>query len=154
MTRRALQTLALVFLTGCSHIPLDKAITTHNIFKQVLVQASDAYSPIYAAAANAALQHDEEADYLRDMAPYDRIVSALRDGKEAQQIIHGALSKCIANNDDRCDLARVGFACAANALDLLSESYGQVRGGATLYAATAIARTQLQELAQGMECRP
>jgi len=152
MTRRALQTLALVFLTSCGHVPLDRAITAHNIYKQMLVQASDAFTPIYAAAAATAMHHEQEADYVREMEPYNGIVGALRDGKEAEQLLHDALNQCIARNDDKCDLARLGFACAATALDSLSVSYGQVKGGASLYAATAVAKATLQELAQDMEC--
>jgi len=149
---KPLHALALTLLTACSHVPLDRAVVGHNIFRQVLVEASAVFAPAYEIAHAEAIQREKEADYVRDMAPYNGVVSALRDGKEAEQILHDALNVCIAKNDVTCDLARLGFACAASSLDLISESYGQVRGGATLYAAAAIAEVQLRELAQDMKC--
>lgn len=152
MSKRPFQTIALVFLTGCGHVPLDNAITAHNVYRRMLIEASDAFTPIYAAAASGAMHNEEDVDYEREMEPYNGVVRALRTGQEAEQVIHVALEHCIAMNDGSCDLASIGFACAATALDLLSDSFGQVKGGAPLFAAAAVLETQLRELAHGAAC--
>ena len=143
--------LALL-LAGCGHLSLDNAVTAHNVFRQVLVDASDSYKTIYGAAAASFMNEKQDADYYAAMKPYDEVVVALRSCQQAEQVLHGILEQCVASGDGTCDLARTGFACAASALDSLSSSYGQVRGGAPLYAATAIAKAQLLELANGATC--
>lgn len=149
---RPLQAIALVFLTSCGHVRLDSAITAHNVYRRMLVEASDAFTPIYASAASGAMHNAEDVDYEREMEPYNGVVRALRSGQEAEQVLHVALEHCIATNDGSCNLAAVGFACAASALDLLSDSFGQVKGGSALFAAAAVLETQLRELADGAAC--
>jgi hypothetical protein len=149
---RPLQAIAITFLMGCGHVQIDRAVSAHNIYRRMLVEASDAFTPIYAAAASGAMHNEEEVDYEREMEPYNGVVRALRSGQEAEQVIHVALEHCIAMNDGTCDLAGIGFACAATALDLLSESFGQVQGGASLFAASAVLEMQLRELASGAAC--
>jgi hypothetical protein len=143
----------VLLLSGCAHVSLDQAVTAHNVFRQMLLDASDSYSTMYRAAAEQALANAETADKAAaSMKPYDAIVAALRAAQAAEQTLHVELEQCVAWNDENCDSARLGFACAATALDLLSTSYGQVSGGAYLYAATAVAKAQLTELAHGATC--
>jgi hypothetical protein len=149
---RTLCAVALL-LTGCAHVSIDSAVTAHNVFRQMLLDASDSYTTMYRAASAQEIATAETADKAEaSLKPYDDIVSALRICQAAEQTLHAALEQCMASNDETCDGARLGFACAASALDLLSNSYGQVRGGATLYAATAVAKAQLLELANGATC--
>ena len=138
-------------LVGCGHLSLGQAITAHNVFSQMVADASDAYSPLYGAAAAAHMGQDDP-EYYKAMLPYDDVVAALRACREAEITLNNVLAQCIAGGDGICDDSRVGFACAASALDLLSTSYGQIKGGAPLYAATAVAKTQLTELANGATC--
>jgi ribosomal protein L18 len=144
--------LAVLLLCGCSHVRLDTAITAHNVFRQVVSDASDGYVALYGAAANNAMSKGE-ADYDAAMKPYNAVVTALHVAKEAENVLHNVLDHCIAENDAKCDGSRIGFACAAAALDSLSNSYGQIRGGAPLYAATAVAKAQLLDLADGASCK-
>lgn len=149
---RPLHAIALVFLTGCGTVRLDDAISAHNVYRQLLVEADSNFTPIHRAAHSIAIRHENEADYAKEMEPYNGVVMALRTGKEAEQIIHDALSQCIASNEETCGAVRVGFACAASALSMLSESYGQVPGGTAMYAAAAVAEQQLRTLADNARC--
>lgn len=144
--------LLITLLCGCSHIQLDTSITAHNVFRQIVTDASDGYAVLYGEAANSAMSKGEP-DYRDAMKPYDEVVASLRLAKEAENVLHNVLEHCVADGDDKCDGARIGFACAAAALDSLSTSYGQIRGGAPLYAATAVAKAQLLDLAAGASCK-
>lgn len=149
---KPLHAIALVFLTGCGTLRTDEAISAHNVYRRLLVEASSNYAPIHSAAHTLAMRHEHEVDYLREMEPYNGVAKALQSGKEAEQAIHDAISQCIEREDETCDAVRVGFACAASALDLLSESYGQVPGGSALYAAAAVAEQHLRVLADNANC--
>lgn len=142
---------ALGLLAGCGHVSLDRVVTAHNIFRQVLITASDSYAVLYGENA-AARMGESESDYAAAMKPYDAVVSAMRGCQTAERLLHDALEQCVAANDERCDVAKTGLACAAAALDTLSDSYGQIRGGASLYAAAAIAKAELLTLADGASC--
>lgn len=149
---KPLQAIALAFLTGCGTLSTNEAISAHNVYRQLLIEASSNFSPVHSAAHTLAMRHEKEADYVREMAPYNGVVQALRAGKEAEQAIHDALSQCIARDEESCGAVRVGFACAASALSTLSESYGQVPGGSAMFAAAAVAEQQLRTLADNASC--
>lgn len=149
---RPLHAIAVAFLTGCGTLSTNEAINAHNVYRQLLVEASANFTPVHSAAHTLAMRHENEADYVSEMEPYNGVVMALRTGKEAEQIIHDALAQCIARDEDTCSGVRIGFACAANALDMLSDSYGQVPGGTALYAAAAVAEQQLRTLADNVTC--
>jgi hypothetical protein len=149
--RTAVTGLWLAVASGCGHVAIDQAITAHNVFRQMLLDASDSYKTMYGAAANKAMS-GSDTEYETQMKPYDEIVSALRDCQAAEQTLRAILATCVSSGDETCDGSKIGFACAATALDSLSTSYGQIRGGAALYAATAIAKAQLTELANGAPC--
>jgi len=148
---RTLLVAALLLMTGCAHLYLAQSVPVHNVFRQVIVDAADVFKPLYEAAV-AENAEKPTAEATKAQEPYDAIVYALRACQEAENVLHGALAQCMASSDETCDVSRTGFACAAAALDLLSLSYGQIRGGAPLYAAAAIAKAQLTELANGATC--
>ena len=154
LNMRTFCAITLLVFAGCAgHLSLAQAITAHNLFSRLLSDASDAYTPLYATVAAAELGKPQaDADYYKAMKPYDDVVYALRACQEAENAVNGLLAQCVAAGDGDCSAARTGFACAASALDLLSTSYGQIKGGAPLYAATAVAKAQLIELANGATC--
>lgn len=152
MRRRQLAVTALAFLTGCAHVRLDDAILAHNVYRRVLIEASDAFAPLYGAASSAAMSKPD-AEYEAALKPYNGVARALDSGKHAEVAINFALKQCIADNDEQCDLARTGFACAATALEQLWHSYGQIPGGTSLYAVAAVAEQQLRALADGQPCQ-
>lgn len=145
---RILALTLVAAISGCGHVSLNQAIVGHNVFRQMLLDASDAYSAVYIAISS----QTAPAEYDKKMKPYDDVGYALRAAQQAEVTLNVVLAQCVSANDETCDGARIGFACAASALDLLSTSYGQIRGGASLYAATAIAKAQLTELASGATC--
>ena len=143
--------LTLAALSGCGHVRLDEAVTAHNVYRLLLLEADGSFAPFYGSAHvdHAALP---DAEYESAMEPYNVVGRALVVGKQAEQALHGALERCQAASDDECDLSRSAFACAADALASISHAYGQVQGGVALYAASAVAETQLRTLAAGAAC--
>lgn len=147
MTRLA----ALALVTACAHVPTSEAVTAHNVYRRVLVEASDAFAPLYGAAAATSMAKSD-AGYEAALKPYNGVVRALDAGRHAEIAINVALTQCLAAGDDDCDIAKVGFACAVLALDELWRSYGQIPGGVTFYAAAAMSASQLRMLAGDAQC--
>jgi hypothetical protein len=143
--------VALALVTSCAHVPTSDAVTAHNVYRRVLVEASDAFAPLYGAASAKSMAKGD-ADYEVALKPYNGVVRALDAGRHAEIAINVALTQCIAAGDEDCDIAKVGFACAVLALDDLWRSYGQIPGGVTFYAATAVTASQLRLLAGDAQC--
>jgi len=149
MTRLA----ALALLTACSHVPIDEAVTAHNVYRRVLVDASDAFAPLY-GAVSAEHMGRADADYEAALKPYNGVARALDAGRHAELALNVALSQCLAAGSDSCDAAQAGFACAVKALEDLWRSYGQIPGGVPFYAAAAVTASQLRMLAGDKHCSP
>lgn len=146
---RVLSIVALA--TACSHVPIEDAVLGHNVYRRVLVEASDGFAPLYGAVSAASMSQDD-ATYEDKLRPYNGVVRALEAGRHAEIALNTAITACLASGDDSCDTAQVGFACAVHALDELWRSYGQIPGGVTFYSAAAVTASQLRMLAGDARC--
>lgn len=146
--------LAMLLTAACATgAELQHAVSVHNVFRQVVLDADRAYAPVYAEAQHVADTEfpDDEAAYGKAMQPYDGVLNALVVAKQAEQAVHLGLEQWQAAADKRGVLDET-YACAADAVDRLTLALGQVPKGTLLYAATFAVSAQLRALADGAAC--
>jgi len=141
--------------TACASGPsLQQAVSIHNSTKHIVAAADAAYTPIYAAAYQAAdLAHpDDDAALHEALKPYDAVVEALSQAKMLEQALYLAVDQWQQGLDDG-GMTREAAACSGEALETLAAHAVEIpRVGAYIYAGLGTLAFQLTRLADGTAC--
>ena len=148
--------ISMIGLTFCSCVsapPIDKAIVVHNIYRSMLLDLDAAMAPLLSEAeAQARIDHPDDARAFVDaMKPWTEAVEALAMARQAEQAMHLSISQWDATGDEG-KVLRETYACAATAIDRVSNRLGVLPHGSPLYAAAFAIGTQLRAQADGLEC--
>jgi hypothetical protein len=150
--------LAMIGLTfagsSCASAPpIDQAITIHNVFRTVLLDFDAEFVPLIRDADAQAMQmaSGDLKVYAAAMQPWQDAVTALSAARKAEQAIHLGLQQWAATGKDG-EVLRETYACAANAVQQVSEKFGVLPKGRLLYAASYAIAAQLRAQAAGVEC--
>ena len=140
--------------TSCaSGPPIDQAITVHNVFRQVLLDFDAELAPLIRDADAQAMQtaDGDMKVYAAAMQPWQDAVQSLGVARQAEQAIHLGLQQWAATGEDG-KVLRETYACAANAVQAVTEKFGVLPKGRVLYAASFAIAAQLRAQAAGAEC--
>lgn len=130
-----------------------QAVDVHNVFRQVVIDADQAYAPFYKQAmASADIAYpDDTAAYQAQLLPYTDMRVGLTLAKQAEQEIFVMLSQWKATADGAGVLPQT-FACAADAVSKLTFAAGKLPGGSPFYAALFAVGVQLRSMAGSTSC--
>jgi hypothetical protein len=150
--------LAMIGLTFASSScvttpPIDQAITIHNVFRTVLLDFDAELAPLIRDADAQAMQaaNGDLKVYAAAMQPWQDAVTELATARKAEQAIHLGLQQWAATGEDG-KVLRETYACAAAAVQAVSDKFGALPRGSVLYAASFAIAAQLRAQAAGAEC--
>lgn len=146
--------LALLASSACATgTDYQRAVSVHNVFRQVVLDVDSAYAPVYASAQKAADAEfpSDPLAYGKAMQVFDSALNALTAAKQAEQAMHLVLEQWQATAGKQGVLDET-YACAADAVDKLTLAFGQLPKGSAFYTAAFAVSTQLRSMAGTVAC--
>lgn len=139
-------------MPGCApSVDYARAVDVHNVFRRVIVDVDQAYSPMLIEADRIATEmHANDAEaYALQMKPWVNGVGALRLAKEIEQRMRRILQD---RSGSAASMLMNVSACAADAVERLALSLSQTPAGDRLWSTVWVTSTPLRQIAQGAEC--